>query len=134
MDAWSGFEHLLWSCFAVLHHKIRAKCCSITQTKWPKQLWVSETKSTDQRGVGMKPTRAQQTQLQQQQGKLTFLIPLYLLFRSKGARSVIELKNPDIMSQRLIGQVIEVGLFLSLSFVNNQNCIIFCVIWINVQQ
>jgi len=76
----------------------------------------------------MKPTRAQQTQLQQQQGKLTFLIPLYLLFRSKGARSVIELKNPDIMSQRLIGQVIEVGLFLSLSFVNNQNCIIFCVI------
>jgi len=76
----------------------------------------------------MKPTRAQQTQLPQQQGKLTFLITLYLLFGSKGARSVIELKSPEIMNHRLIWQVIEVGLFLCLTFVYNQNCIIFCVI------
>jgi hypothetical protein len=64
----------------------------------------------------MKPTRAQQqTQLPQQQGKLTFLIPLDLLFRGKGARSVIELKGPDTVSRRLIGQVIEAGLFNCLS-------------------
>jgi hypothetical protein len=76
----------------------------------------------------MKPTRAQQIRLPQQQEKLTFLITLYILFRSKGARSVIELKSPDIMSHRLIEQVIEVGLFLCLPFVNNPNCIIFCAI------
>jgi hypothetical protein len=41
---------------------------------------------------------------------------------------VIDLKSSGIMSHRLIGQVIEIGLFLCLPFVNNQNCIIFCVI------
>ena len=32
---------------------------------------------------------------------------------------MIELKSPDIMGHRLIGRVIEVGLFLYSIFVNN---------------
>jgi hypothetical protein len=67
-------------------------------------------------------------------GKVNFSNNTLYIISEQRSKECDWIKESWHNNHRLIEQIIEVGLFLCLRFVKNQNCLIFYVIWINIEQ